>query len=73
MTYNINTNPVNPATVVFGYVLYFPFKESEMHLKDNPSPVMTEKNTVNSALENPQVLEEIVIEELSIDGICGVY
>ena len=24
-------------------------------------------------LEKPEILEEIVIEELSIDGICGVY
>ena len=23
--------------------------------------------------EEPQVIEEIIIEELSIDGICGVY
>lgn len=23
--------------------------------------------------QEPQILEEIVIEELSIDGICGVY
>jgi mycofactocin precursor len=23
--------------------------------------------------ENPEVMEEVVIEELSIDGICGVY
>lgn len=23
--------------------------------------------------EEPQILEEIVIEELAIDGICGVY
>jgi mycofactocin precursor len=23
--------------------------------------------------EDPEILEEIVIEELSIDGICGVY
>jgi mycofactocin precursor len=23
--------------------------------------------------EEPQVLEEIVVEELSIDGVCGVY
>jgi mycofactocin precursor len=23
--------------------------------------------------EEPQVIEEIVIEELSIDGVCGVY
>ena len=23
--------------------------------------------------EEPQIIEEIVVEELSIDGICGVY
>jgi mycofactocin precursor len=23
--------------------------------------------------EEPQILEEIVVEELSIDGVCGVY
>ena len=23
--------------------------------------------------EEPQVLEEIIIEELAVDGICGVY
>jgi len=23
--------------------------------------------------EEPQVIEEIVVEELSIDGVCGVY
>jgi mycofactocin precursor len=23
--------------------------------------------------EEPEVLEEIVIEELSVDGVCGVY
>ncbi len=23
--------------------------------------------------EQPQILEEIVVEELSIDGVCGVY
>ena len=32
---------------------------------------MTEKETKTS--EQPQILEEIVIEELSIDGVCGVY
>jgi mycofactocin precursor len=25
------------------------------------------------APEDPQILQEILIEELSIDGICGVY
>jgi mycofactocin precursor len=35
-----------------------------------------EKETVNSVIETteePQVIEEIAIEELSIDGVCGVY
>jgi len=38
-----------------------------------------EKDTVltaakeNKTLEEPQILEEIVVEELSIDGVCGVY
>ena len=41
-----------------------------------------EKIPVSQAPENresaistvePEVLEEIVIEELSIDGVCGVY
>jgi mycofactocin precursor len=37
-----------------------------------------EKNTVlttneNTATEEPQIIEEIVVEELSIDGVCGVY
>ncbi len=27
----------------------------------------------NTSQEEPQILEEIVVEELSIDGICGVY
>jgi mycofactocin precursor len=34
--------------------------------------VTTPKDEVE-AVEEPQVIEEIVIEELSIDGVCGVY
>jgi mycofactocin precursor len=37
--------------------------------KDNSPVTLEEKNTS----EEPQVIEEIVIEELSIDGVCGVY
>ena len=33
----------------------------------------TGKNEVKTDEEEPQVIEEIVIEELSIDGVCGVY
>ncbi|MBP1707423.1 MAG: hypothetical protein H6Q39_1147 [Chloroflexi bacterium] len=34
---------------------------------------VAEKNSCQTGQEEPQVLEEIVVEELSIDGICGVY
>ncbi len=32
-----------------------------------------EKNTVETCNEEPRILEEIQVEELAIDGICGVY
>ena len=38
---------------------------------DNSAPEITQN--VNTVIEEPEVLEEIVIEELSIDGVCGVY
>jgi mycofactocin precursor len=31
------------------------------------------KESESIKLEDPQVIEEIKVEELSIDGICGVY
>jgi mycofactocin precursor len=31
------------------------------------------KNDSQTEPEEPQVIEEIIVEELSIDGICGVY
>ena len=34
--------------------------------------VAVPENEIETA-EEPQVIEEIVIEELSIDGVCGVY
>jgi mycofactocin precursor len=35
---------------------------------------VTDLNSMDSPqAETPQVLQEIVIEELGIDGICGVY
>ncbi len=34
--------------------------------------VLTPPNEAETA-EEPQVIEEIIIEELSIDGVCGVY
>jgi mycofactocin precursor len=38
---------------------------------DKETPVTTVNEKV--AAEEPQVIEEIVVEELSIDGVCGVY
>jgi len=41
--------------------------------KEQKSAAATAKNEVKTAQEEPEVLEEIVVEELSIDGVCGVY
>ena len=37
--------------------------------KDTPVITINESQTA----EEPQIIEEIVVEELSIDGVCGVY
>ncbi len=33
----------------------------------------TEKQVNETCNEEPRILEEIQVEELAIDGICGVY
>jgi len=33
----------------------------------------TNNNEVEVSVEEPCILEEINVEELAIDGICGVY
>lgn len=33
----------------------------------------TENSVVETCNEEPRILEEIQVEELAIDGICGVY
>lgn len=33
----------------------------------------TEKSAIGTNCEEPCILEEIQVEELAIDGICGVY
>ncbi|MFH1646536.1 MAG: variant-type mycofactocin precursor [Chloroflexota bacterium] len=38
---------------------------------EKETPV-TPKNETGTA-EEPEVIEEIAVEELSIDGVCGVY
>lgn len=37
--------------------------------KSAPETLKNEKQ----AVEEPEVIEEIIVEELSIDGVCGVY
>jgi mycofactocin precursor len=37
------------------------------------SRLITESNPNESMSEKPQILDEVVIEEVSIDGMCGVY
>ena len=43
-----------------------------MQDKTNNSSIHGQEGT-RDVQEEPQMLEEIIIEELSIDGICGVY
>ena len=31
------------------------------------------KNEDKTSQEEPQIIQEIIVEELSIDGVCGVY
>jgi mycofactocin precursor len=38
---------------------------------EKETPVTTVNEIENT--EEPRIIEEIVIEELSIDGVCGVY
>ncbi|OGO20145.1 MAG: mycofactocin precursor [Chloroflexi bacterium RBG_16_50_9] len=40
---------------------------------ENETLATTKENKSENKSEGPQVLEEIIIEELSIDGVCGVY
>jgi mycofactocin precursor len=44
-----------------------------MEVEQESAVAPPDQNEDQTNQEEPQVLEEIVIEELSIDGICGVY
>jgi mycofactocin precursor len=35
--------------------------------------IEVEKRETETCTEEPRILEEIQVEELAIDGICGVY
>ncbi len=34
---------------------------------------LQEELVVEPQMETPAILEEVVIEELAVDGICGIY
>ena len=38
---------------------------------DKEKPVNAKDET--KTVEEPEIIEEIIVEELSIDGVCGVY
>jgi mycofactocin precursor len=41
---------------------------------ENTSTVFKTRNDINDRpREEPQIIKEIAVEELTIDGICGVY
>ena len=44
-----------------------------MKTKPKTAVTLPAQNENTTTPEEPQILEEIVVEELSIDGICGVY
>lgn len=48
-------------------------KPAPKALKTKESILDPETETIDSVEEDPCILEEIKIEELAIDGICGVY
>lgn len=44
-----------------------------MEIEQESAVALPDQNESEISQEEPQVLEEIIVEELSIDGICGVY
>ncbi len=47
----------------------------EVYVEDKSASVneVTVKQDNPAAMEDPLIMEEFEIEELSVDGICGVY
>ena len=42
-----------------------------MNSSVNPAPLPAEAD--GSSSQEPEVIEEIEVEDLAVDGICGVY
>jgi mycofactocin precursor len=62
--------PGNPALPVFVQIL-LPRRFSDMR-SDEPKELKT-TNEKEAEKEITDVLEEIEVEDLTVDGICGVY
>jgi mycofactocin precursor len=58
-----------------GNVVATPTADSAMPQAEcrTPTPSPVAPNEGGSADGKPRILEEVVIEEVSIDGMCGVY
>jgi mycofactocin precursor len=48
-------------------------KEVYVEDKSVPANEVTVKQDPPAGMEDPLIMEEFEIEELSVDGICGVY
>lgn len=42
-------------------------------MKGNETQELEVKNEEKTTSEGPDILEEIEVEDLTVDGICGVY
>lgn len=47
-------------------------QKNEKDVKETLKP-QKETDTTNKQTITPAILEEITIEELAVDGICGIY
>jgi mycofactocin precursor len=47
--------------------------ERRLAFRMDKEKLATAKDESQTTQEEPQVIEEIIVEELSIDGVCGVY
>jgi len=54
-----------------GYTTTHPVSGATSEQKENH--MEAEKQAEVTCSEEPRILEEIQVEELAIDGICGVY
>ncbi|MGW8195040.1 MAG: variant-type mycofactocin precursor, partial [Desulforhopalus sp.] len=68
----INKNPPGQHPGVLHRII-FTTTEGTMYEGNQAQPKDIENEKVNQQEEEPAILEDICVEELAIDGICGVY